>query len=338
LLGAITFLTPAAAVLAAAAVAPLVAVLAAASRVARVRRALQLPPPRARLDLTALASMVLAIALLALAAAQPVLTHRVRRTVRTDVQALFVLDNSRSMAASTSVESPTRLDRAIGAAENLRAAIPQVEAGVATITDRVLPDLLPVADPNSFDSTLRRSVGIEQPPPQAASVTATTYQALTNVVSGNFFEPHARRRVVVLLSDGESRPYDVTAVARSLGRAPGVDLVTVRLSKGNESIFDADGRREPAYHADPTGQATLRELADATGGKAFDESQLGAARSALRDLVGSGPTKSTSAVERQATPLAPYLALASLAPLALLFARRLRLPARRRGPAPARDG
>ena len=58
--------------------------------------------------------------------------------------------------------APTRLDRAVSAAAALRASIPNVEAGIATLTDRVLPDLLPVADvPRSTPRW--RAVGIDEP-------------------------------------------------------------------------------------------------------------------------------------------------------------------------------
>ena len=60
------------------------------------------------------------------------------------------------MAAALTPRAPTRLDRAVSAAAALRASIPNVEAGIATLTDRVLPDLLPVADRPSFDATLAR--------------------------------------------------------------------------------------------------------------------------------------------------------------------------------------
>ena len=51
-------------------------------------------------------------ALLAVAASQPALAHDSRQRVRTDAQALFVIDTSRSMAAATTPAAPTRLARA----------------------------------------------------------------------------------------------------------------------------------------------------------------------------------------------------------------------------------
>ena len=108
-----TFLTPLAALVGLAALLPLAAALLGHSRVGAVRRTLGLRPPTAR---SALAAPVLAaagIALLGVAAAQPVLQRQSSERVRKDVQALFVIDTSRSMAASATPKSATRLDRPV---------------------------------------------------------------------------------------------------------------------------------------------------------------------------------------------------------------------------------
>src|SRR4051794_23167839 len=128
--------------------------------------------PRSRPRLVQVTAATTAIALLGLAAAQPVLRHTSHPRERVGVQALFVLDTSRSMAASATSTSPTRLDRAVAAATKLRAAIPTVSAGIATFTDRVLPDLLPVTGAASFDAVAQRTVGIEKPPPADSGVRA----------------------------------------------------------------------------------------------------------------------------------------------------------------------
>ena len=62
-------------------------------------------------------------------------------------------------------KAPTRLDRAKREAESLRAELRDIPAGAATLTDRVLPNLLPVPDRAAFDATLQDAVAIEEPPP-----------------------------------------------------------------------------------------------------------------------------------------------------------------------------
>ncbi len=323
-LATITFLTPTAGVLAAAALLPAAAFVIAATRVRRVLGALQLPTPRGGSDIVALVSLALVVALLGLAAAQPALARNVRERERQDVQALFVVDVSGSMAASAKGGSPTRLDRAIAIAKRLRSAIPQVPSGVATLTDRVLPDLLPVGDSAAFDATLERAVGIEQPPPEIGAVTATSFAGLTNVAAGNFFSPQARRRIVVLLTDGESVPYDPSAVARAFGRSPRIGLISVHVWGAHEAIHLADGGIDPGYRPDPESGLTLSELATATNGSSYGESQVGPAAAALRRMAGQGPTRATTIIQRQAVPLGPYVALCALLPLAVAAGRRVR--------------
>lgn len=321
-LAGITFLTPAGGALAAAALLPVAALVIAAVRVRRVLSILRLPPPRGGVDLWTLAALAAVVLLLGLAAAQPVVARSVRRTERTDVQVLFVVDVSGSMAAGASAQSPTRLDRAIADAERLRNVVPNVESGVATLTDRVLPDLLPVADPAAFDATLERAVGIEEPPPETSAVTATSYAALTQLASGNYFT--ARRRIAVLLTDGESAPFGAGDIARALARPPSIALLSVRVWAAGEAIHLPDGRIDPGYRPDPEGALALQELAAATSGETFAESQFGRAASALRRLVGTGPSRPTTAVQRSATPIGPYVALAALLPLVLVARRRAR--------------
>ena len=308
-----TFLTPLGGLLALAALLPLAAALLGGRRVAMARRTLGLAAPARRSGLARLAAAAVGIALLGLAAAQPALTHESRDRVRSDVQALFVLDTSRSMAASATAASPTRLDRAIAAAVRLRAAIPEVASGVATLTDRVLPDLLPVADTSGFDGVVRHAVGIESPGPRSQSVRATTYAALAGIPAGNYFDPSAKRRLVVLLTDGESTPVDSGEITRTLSAARGYELVTVRVWQARESVFGSDGRPEAEYRPDPAGREILAGLAAAAGGRAFEERQLGSASAYLRRIAGHGPTVVSRGTSRDRVPLAPYLAALALA-------------------------
>jgi hypothetical protein len=317
-------LTPAGAIGCLAALAPLAAAALGTARAGRVRAVLGLPPPAHGMDLTARIALAAVVVLLGLAAAQPVLAHESARRVRTDAQALFVIDVSRSMAASRTPDGPTRLDRARGAARRLRASIPEVEAGVATLTDRVLPDLLPVADAASFDRTLERSVGIEEPPPRSTAIRATTYSALEDVTDGNYFLPTAKKRVLVLLTDGESQPFDEARVARKLaGR--GIALEAIRIWGARESIFDANGKVDAAYRPDPTGAFALAALARASGGRTFGEGEGGAATSALRGALGSGRTRRTAEPRHDDVLLGPFVAALALVPLAVLAYRRGRV-------------
>jgi len=327
----IVFLTPLAALVALAMLLPIAAFVLAERRVATVRRLLTLPPPRTGVDIAALTGLVGVVALLALAAAQPALSNTHSQRVRTDAEALFVVDISQSMAASAGPKQPTRLERATAAAKRLRAAVPSVPSGVATLTDRVLPNLLPAADAAAFDATLRHSVAINQPPPREQNVRATSFGALAGIPGSGYFENSAKRRAIVLLTDGESASFDANAVAKALGGNPPTNLVTVQLWSRDESIYGPSGRRDPNYRPDAASRTQLASLASATDGRVFGEGELGSAAASLERMLATGPTKAEGRT-RTTHPLAPYLAVLALVPLALIFRDQVR--GRVRGPGP----
>lgn len=313
-----TSLTPLCALTVLAAVFPIGAFVAARRRIGAVRRRLGLPTPARGTDLRPVLASA-AVVLLGIAAAQPALTRATMSRSRTDTQALFVLDISRSMAASPSPAAPTRLDRAAAAAVRLRDAIGDVPAGVLTLTDRVLPDLLPVPDRAGFAGVVDRAVRIESPPPHATAFRATTFAALSQIASGNDFAQSAKRRLVILLTDGESGPVPTSDVARALA---GVRFEAIRFWRAGEAVYGADGKVESAYTPDPGGRLTLADLAAALGGRSFDEAALPAATAYLRSLAGTGPTVAGPVGGPSRLPLAPYVALAALLALLASFAPR----------------
>lgn len=314
-----TFLTPLAASVAVAIVLPLAALALGAARVRRVRAALSLRSPQSASNRLGLLACGWLVAALAVAAAQPAVLRESRARTRSDVEVLFVIDVSRSMAASRGRLGPTRLERAVVAAKRLRASVGDVPSGIATLTDRVLPNLFPVPDAPTFDTTLERAVALEAPPPRQVAVRATTLAALAAVPNSGYFAPSARTRVIVLLTDGETRPIDASAIGGALA---GTGFLAVRFWRDGESVFNGAGRAEPSYRPDASGLPELRSLASAAGGRAFDESDLRGAFAALREAVGEGPTVVAPGRRPGRTALGPYIALSALAPLAFLVARR----------------
>jgi hypothetical protein len=327
MLGALVFLTPTAALVALAVLLPLAAFIVAERRVADVRRLLTLQPPRGGVDVAAIALPVAAVLLLALAAAQPAFSNTRAQHVRTDAEALFVVDISGSMAASPSSGGSRRLDRASSAALRLRASLPSVPAGVATLTDRVLPNLLPVPDAAAFDATVRQTVAINQPPPRELNVRATNFVALSSIPTSGYFQRSATHRAIVLLTDGESDFYDPAAVGRALDGTPRTAFLAVRFWRSGESIYEASGKPDPNYRPDPESKTQLASLAAAAHGRVFAEEDLGGAASALRAMLGDGPTRSVGRTQTTHA-LAPYVALVALIPLGFGFARNLRVQRR----------
>jgi hypothetical protein len=293
---------------------PLAGLALAVRRESGARRALRLPAPPPVQRVGRAAALVAVPVVLAIAATQPALRSRQTTRVRTDAQAFFVVDISRSMMASRSAKGPTRLERAKHDAIRIRDAIAEVPSGIATLTDRALPSLFPNADPNVFVQTMDGAVSIENPGPISSNVLATSLDAVGALGSQNFFDRAIRRRVVVLLTDGESVGVHPGQVARQLGAGPGVKLVAVHVWSPDERVYHPNGRPEEGYHPHPESTALLSSVAQAAGGRMYGENAIGSAASAVRAAVGSGPTRVLGRAERTRT-LAPYVALVALLPL-----------------------
>jgi hypothetical protein len=277
--------------------------------------------PRSRLAPVVRALAIAAAgALLGIAAAQPVVAEPRLKQGRTDAGALFVFDISRSMLARSSLSSPSRFDRARKLAVELRAQIPEVPAGVASLTDRVLPLLFPTPDESAFDATVTRALGIERPPPdRSGHGRATSLAALGNLGRLNFFAPNALKRVAVVLTDGESLPVNVPLLRDRLDQG-GIKPVFIRVWAADERVFDARGR-PAAYRPDPASGGALSELATAVFGRAVGEGKPGRALDAIRSAVGEGPT-GPAGRELHTEALAPYAVLAAGLPLLFLLWRR----------------
>jgi hypothetical protein len=334
------FATPAGGLLALAGVLPVAGFAAASARLRRGRTVLGLGSPPPDRTLVALVAVPL---LVGLAAAGPALRTHVGRPVRTDAQAVFVFDTSRSMAAAAGVGDPTRLSLAKRAAIRLRHDdLQDVPAGVSSLTTQILPHLFPTLDEASFDATALQVIGIERPPPPALAfgVTGTSFQALGDLRGRGFFAPWIKMRVAILLTDGESGRYNADYLGSALagntpqivtnGRIPTppespVELVVIRVGDSGDRVYGADGVVEAAYRPDPRAAAITAELARATAGHSFTSTQLPAAGAAIRKLLGDG-RRTTRGVTVHDVALAPYvLGIGLVALCVVLWRRNLRL-------------
>jgi hypothetical protein len=317
----VSFLTPAAGILALLAVVPLVVLLDGERRARRLRSLLRLDAPSTRGRAIWVGSVVAVPVLVALAAMQPVVDRSKRHVTRTDAEVYFVIDTSRSMAASSSATSRTRLQRARAAALNMRAEIGEMPAGIASLTDRVLPHLFPTSDPATFTATLERSVGVDRPPPVNFNRTATALGALASLPTRGFYSPEITRRVAVVLTDAESRAFSTAGLASVFQRSPGVLALIMRIGNADERVYTVEGDLDRAYRPLADSFRTAQALATATGGFAFDEGDEGQVVRAIRAYVGSGRTE-VRGDERTKFALAPFTAAFAFVPLALVLWRR----------------
>jgi hypothetical protein len=317
----LTFLTPMAAIFAVSALLPLGIYWFRERRASGIRSALGLEEPSRR----SRAPLVVAVAavplLLGIAAAQPVLGTERSVPERTDAEAFFVMDTSRSMLAADGPEGATRFDRAVDAASAIHDRIPQVRSGIVSMTDRLLPHALPTTDRRVFETTLRRSIGVELPPPAFTySTHATAYDILAGIPQRRYFSQTAKKRVLVVFTDGESRPFGSTLGTTLPGKPP-IDTVLVRFGNADERIYTT-GEAE-GYVPAKNSEQTMQRVADLMGGRAFSEDDVSAAGDAVAEIIGEGAT-SDRKIPGARVALMPWVTLAAFLPLGFLLWRRNR--------------
>ena len=315
-MGWISFLTPVAALVALVGVVPLVAYLAREPRGRQVRKALGLADPAPGAGRLLVAALVAVPLLAGVAAAQPVIDRSETLQERADAEVFFVLDTSRSMLAAEGPDEPTRFERARAAALELRTRLGDIPAGLAQMTDWTLPHLFPTIGPSSFRATLTRSIAVGSAGSSGSDVLTTDLGALDVFARQDIFSPDARKRLLVVLTDGESEPVEPGLAVLD---KEGIRTLFVHVWGADESIFRPSGT-EPQYRPDPTSERTLEQAAALVSGAVFDESELDGVAERARRHLGEGPTRPRK--ERDLVALMPYVILAAAVPLALLLWRR----------------
>jgi hypothetical protein len=297
-----------------------VAVLAASER--RSRRMCAVlglePRPAWSVGIDVVALIAVGV-LLGLAAAQPVVSELRSTDGRTDAEAIVVFDITRSMLARTAPGAPTRLERARDVAKQLRSELDEIPFGVASLTDRLLPHLFPSMSVTAFTSTVDRAIQIEQPPPERRAFRATAFGALADLGRQGFFGKTARTRIGIVLTDGESIPFNLGELRAPLisGR---VALYFVHLWDVDERVYDARQRAE-RYRPSPSSRTVIDRIVREVGGGVFAETELERTLATVEARLGTGPV-ARRGNELRAVPLAPYAAVAALFPLGLVLLRR----------------
>jgi hypothetical protein len=318
---AIHLVTPLAALIAILGLVPLALALIVERRNARSRAVLGLPEPAQSSRWTLPVLIAVTVAALGLAAAQPVVRHSRPHLSRLDAEAFVAVDISRSMKASATAHSASRLDRVRRIALRLRSALPEVPTGLGTFTDRPLPLVLPTSDRAAFAAAVTKALGIERPPGLQNSTTVSSFDAVAPFPLEGYFAPAAKKRLLVILTDAESTGFNEPGVRKSFEAKPRTAVVLIRIGQSGERVFDANGQPESAYIPPPATGSTLRSFLDATHGRAFDEGHVGGAERAAREALGSGPTVNLG-TSSAGHDLAPWLVVAAAFPLGFVLRRR----------------
>jgi von Willebrand factor type A domain len=334
------FVTPLGALFAISALVPLAMLVLRRRRLRVIRSALGLKHPTLGSQLSLVLGFAGVPVLLGLAAAQPVIETTRTLPERTDAQVFVVVDVSRSMLASAKPGAPSRYERARAVALGLSNQLPEVPFGIASLVSGVLPHLFPTTDARVFAAALAKTVDPTHAPPAPSHVTlATNLNGLHSVPELNYFPPTATRRVLVVLTDGETQPLE-PRLARAYNRRPRIETVFVRFWDADERIYET-GVAEGGYQPDPRSEALLASAAELVGGQVFEEDDATGAATAVRAAIGAGETIDRKH-ETGRLALMPYLTLAALLPLGFVLVRRnvwwASVPRLRRGTADVVEG
>jgi hypothetical protein len=314
------FLTPIAALFGLLAAAPLAMFVSRRRRAERVQHALGLradPPRRWILLVLSLAAVPV---LVGVAAAQPVVTSTRTVPQRSDAEVFVVMDTSRSMLASSASGEPTRFERAQEDALALQEELEDVPVGIASMTDRVLPHLFPTVDRRVYGETMLEAVGIERPPPSSSFGTrVTTLDSLGVIPTLAFFSPAAKKRAVVVFTDGESQPIS-TVLSSDYSQTPRIDVTFVKIGDASEKIFES-GLPEAGYQADPAAADILAQAAAAVQGRVVEEGRVSDVAAGIRAALGTGPTRERR-IEGNRQALMPWVTLLAVFPLGFVLYRR----------------
>jgi hypothetical protein len=299
---------------------PLAALALMELRTRRLRRLFSLRTPRRRELVAAAVALALVPALVGVAAAQPVVIHRQAVTERVDAQVYIVFDTSLSMSARTGPHGPTRLARAKREAEALIPQLGNIPVGIATLTDRVLPSLLPTTGVPLVLRTVNQSVRIDEPPPSLRyHGRASTLESLAELEGDRIFPPGVEHPMLVVFTDGEEKappPFTGLSYAQQFAIPP----FFVHVWAPTERHY-VDGRIDPNYLPDPTSSSILAHVAALSHGRVFREGDVGGVLAAIRAKAGSKPSTTTLLGFRRVA-LGQWFLLGGVVPLAFLFWRR----------------
>jgi hypothetical protein len=211
-----------------------------------------------------------------------------------------------------------RRGRAI--AQDLAGGLTEIPVGVASLTDGLLPHLFPTTDRRVLAATLEKTLSVESPgPSRFYSGRATTFDALTAATNLNYFPQAAKKRVLVVLSDGETRPLDED-LASAFRREPRVRTVFVHVWHPDERIY-LTGVAEFGYSADPRSETSLARVASMVDARVVAENDSAGLLRAVEELVRSGPTVGRRH-EGNRLALMPWITLVASIPLAFVLSRR----------------
>jgi Ca-activated chloride channel family protein len=264
------------------------------------------------------ALLLLAVALLLLGLARP---KAVFSATRKDAAIVLAIDSSRSMQAKD--VTPTRMVAARAAAESFLRELPK-EVRVAVVGFAEQPAVLAPATQNrDLVRTALRRLGGGEGTDVSAAVTRSVAVARGAFAGAKLTGENRPPAAVLLLSDGaQTQGQTRPAVAARAARAQGVPVYAVALGTPNgvvERKLEGGFTERVQVPPDP---ATLRAVAQGSGGRFFEARDADTLRQVYEDLgTRLGRKQETREVSAAAAGAGAVLALAAAALSALWFRR-----------------
>jgi Ca-activated chloride channel homolog len=258
--------------------------------------------------------LVLALAGMGLAMARPQWGEQVRQAQSLSEDILFVLDCSRSMLA-TDVR-PNRLTRAKFAIEDFIQRYGRGRIGLVAFAGQAFLQCPLTFDYDAFRESLLAvdEATIPVPGTDLGRALSEAYAAM---------EKNDRRKILILLSDGEDLEKSGVKTARALaqngiqvfaigvGTPAGTPIQTI----DNRGVVDTVRDRNGRVVESRLDEATLRAMAEATGGRYHPLGALGEGMTRIRQIVettsdstGLAPARK-SGVDRFHLPVAAVIVL-----------------------------
>jgi len=181
-------------------------------------------------------SGVLLVIFLALGFLLPAIQNHDEVTYHT-CEVLFLVDESRSMAAQKQLGRPCRLERAKQIMIEFSEVFPNLNLAIYGFTRQVRSHLYWTDDYDDFLRTVEGVVDIEAVPTTGTDIGKTIKRII------NFFPEDSESKIVILLSDGENRANDHDLkVALSLAYSKGVKIIAI-------GVGEKEGATIPIYNS-----------------------------------------------------------------------------------------
>jgi len=252
--------------------------------------------------------VVLIIAMLGVAFAEPVLVSEDTIFERNDAEVGYLFDNAGSAAASRASGEPQRIERALSIAQKLSEseAMFGVKTFIATFTSTPTLHLPTTSHMATIMSVLQDVITVGDPPPETrcmAGETCTDIRALEDVALRFFSGENAdTERILIVFTDGETsdgktnneekEPLSSNAMTKKLEDA-GVKVIFVDLWSSNEAIFDGQkcvdtsiGCIDMRYSGDIQGREAFLAFVQDSGSGYVTEANQSLLAGMVSDMLG----------------------------------------------------